>query len=351
VIATVPRRTLAPGYEISRLLKGGWQLAGGHGPVDVDAALDDMDAFVRAGITTFDCADIYTGVEALIGRFLARLRARDGADGARTVQVHTKCVPDLDRLPFLTRDDIAAGIERSRARLGVEAVDLVQLHWWDYDVKGVLAAARWLDELRRNGSLRHIGLTNFDLRHVRGFVEAGIPIRTHQLQYSLLDRRAAGEMSAFCAAHGIGLLAYGTLAGGFISERWLGHAAPIGPLGNRSLIKYRLIIDESGGWDYFQALLRALDDVAAKHRVSIGAVAIRWVLDRPGVAGVIVGARHARHLDETLAACSLTLDGDDCQRIDATLASANGPSGDVYALERVKGGQHAAIMRYNLQRE
>jgi hypothetical protein len=75
------------------------------------------------------------------------------------------------------------------------------------------------------------------------------------------------------------------------------------------------------------------------------------VLDRLGVAGVIVGARHARHLDDTLAACRLALDDDDRRIIDGILASASGPSGDVYALERVKGGRHAAVMRYNLQRE
>ena len=76
-MTVVPRVELAPGYTISRLIKGGWQLAGGHGPVDPAAALADMDRFVDAGITTFDCADIYTGVEALIGRWLTR-RASGG---------------------------------------------------------------------------------------------------------------------------------------------------------------------------------------------------------------------------------------------------------------------------------
>jgi aryl-alcohol dehydrogenase-like predicted oxidoreductase len=90
--------------------------------------------------------------------------------------------------------------------------------------------------------------------------------------------------------------------------------------------------------------------VADKHGVSIGAVAIRWVLDRPGVAAVIVGARHARHLESTLQATSLTLDAEDVARIAAVQASAIGPSGEVYGLERTAGGRHAAIMRYNLQR-
>jgi len=96
VSAVVPQIALAPGYTISRLIKGGWQLAGGHGPIDAAAAYDDMDRFVDAGITTFDCADIYTGVEALIGEWMKR-RSRRG--GARPAQIHTKYVPDLDRLP------------------------------------------------------------------------------------------------------------------------------------------------------------------------------------------------------------------------------------------------------------
>jgi aryl-alcohol dehydrogenase-like predicted oxidoreductase len=350
MLPQVPRVTLAPGYQISRLLKGGWQLAGGHGTVDPEVAIADMDAFVRAGITTFDCADIYTGVEALIGQFLARVRDRDGAAAAARVQVHTKCVPDRRHLPTLTRHDIETTLDRSRERLGVEALDLVQLHWWDYDTAGVLDAVRWLDDLRRAGTVRHVGLTNFDTAHVRAFVAEGITLASHQVQYSLLDRRAAGEMAPFCIGHGIGLLAYGALAGGFLSDRWLGQPAPREPLENRSLIKYRLIIDECGGWDYLQALLRAVRTVADAHGTGIGSIAIRWVLDQPGVAGVIVGARHRRHLDETRAALGVRLDDEDRARIAEVQRSAVGPPGDVYGLERVGGGPHAVIMRDNLQR-
>lgn len=347
---SVPRASLAPGYTISRLLKGGWQLAGGHGPVEMDAAVADMRAFVEAGITTFDCADIYTGVEALIGEFLRRLRADAGGAAARRVQVHTKCVPDLDQLPTLSRNDIEAIVDRSLARLGVDALDLVQLHWWDYNVPGWVEAAGWLEDLRKAGKLRHLGLTNFNVDRVREIAGAGLPVVSHQVQYSVLDRRPARGMTTACGAHGIGLLAYGALAGGFLSERWLGQPAPPEPLENRSLVKYRLIIEEYGGWAAYQGLLHALDAVARKHRTTIGAVAIRWVLDQPGVTGVIVGARHARHLPETVAAASLALDEKDRTRIARAQESATGPAGDVYDLERIPGGRHAAIMRYNLHK-
>jgi aryl-alcohol dehydrogenase-like predicted oxidoreductase len=348
MIVELPRARLAPGYTVSCLLKGGWQLAGGHGPVDAAAAMADMDRFVDAGITTFDCADIYTGVEALIGEWLKRRRSR--GDGV-PVQVHTKYVPDLDRLPTHSKADVVAGVDRSLARLGLDRLDLVQLHWWDYDIPGYVDAAAWLDDLRRAGKIRHIGLTNFDRTRLREIVAAGVPVVSHQLQYSVLDRRPAHGVAAECARHDIGLLCYGALAGGFLSDRYLGLADPAPPLENRSLVKYRLIIDEFGGWDRFQEMLTALGEVAARHAVGIGAVALRWVLDQPGVSGVIVGARHARHLDQAARACVLVLDAEDRAAIAHVQSASSGPRGDVYDLERVKGGPHASIMRYSLARE
>ncbi len=345
-MSTIPRLELAPGYTISRVLKGGWQLAGGHGPVDDRAALDDMDRFVEAGVTTFDCADIYTGVETLIGRWLKRRKGLSGPE----VQVHTKYVPDLDRLPTHSRADVVRGVDRSLARLGVVRLDLVQLHWWDYSVPGYVEAAVWLDELREAGKIRHVGLTNFDRLRLSEIVAGGAAITSEQVQYSVIDRRPAAGLAAQCAQDGIGLLCYGAVAGGFLSDRYLGGSDPLPPLENRSLVKYRLIIDEFGGWDRFQQMLGALGKIASRHQTTIGAVAIRWVLDQPGVSGVIVGARHARHLDQIRKACVLALDDEDRLMIERVQSASGGPDGDVYALERVKGGRHASIMRYGLSR-
>ena len=100
---------LRPGYEISRVIRGNWQLAGGHGAIDEAAALDALEGAFDAGLTTFDCADIYTGVEALIGAFRNRLAARRGAEAARALKVHTKLVPDLDRLPTLAESSMPSG--------------------------------------------------------------------------------------------------------------------------------------------------------------------------------------------------------------------------------------------------
>ena len=338
---SIPRIAIAPGYAVSRLLKGGWQLAGGHGPVDRAQALDDMARFVDAGITAFDCADIYTGVEELIGAFLR------GRRGGAAIQVHTKFVPDLDTLETLTRRDVASAIDRSLKRLGVERLDLVQFHWWDYAVPRYVEVAWWLDECRRAGRVAHLGVTNFDTARLRELLDAGVPIVSNQVQYSVLDRRPVASMTALCEEAGIHLLCYGGIAGGFLSDRYLDQLAP-DAFDNRSLVKYRLIIEEFGGWDLFQRLLRALQTVAARHSVATSTVALRWVLDQPRVAGVIVGARHSGYLADLARVATLQLTAEDLALIAGAQCEAAGPTGDVYGLERQPGGTHASVMRYNL---
>lgn len=336
----VPRAKIADGYTISRVIKGGWQLAGGHGEVSREAAIDDMAAYVAAGIDTFDCADIYSGVEDLIGTFLRRTDA--------DVKVHTKFVPDLDLLPVLDRAHVARIIDRSRARLGRERLDLVQFHWWDYAIPGWIEAARLLADLQRGGKIRLIGGTNFDTAHTRALLDAGVPLATMQVQYSLLDDRPARGLASLCAERGMKLLCYGTVAGGFLSERWLGKPEPREPLANRSLTKYKLIIEDAGGWEWFQALLRALEGIARRHGTSIAAVAGRTVLDFPEVAAVIVGVHRGAHLAEHGALCGIPLDASDRAAIDAVLRQRVPLAGDVYALERDRTGRHGRIMKYNL---
>lgn len=344
----VPRVTLAPGYDVPRVITGGWQLAGGHGAVEAAAAHDMLRAYIDAGLTAFDCADIYTGVETLIGEALAHVRRERGLAAAQAVQVHTKYVPDLDQLSRLTSRDVRRSIERSLRRLQVDALDLVQLHWWDLDVPGWMDAALWLSDLQRDGLIRHIGVTNMDTPRLAALLDSGVSVVSNQVQYSLLDQRPAGAMAALCAARGVHLLCYGALAGGYLTETYAGTSEPDGPPANRSLVKYRLIIEECGGWPALQDRLAALSKVAVRLDAPPAAVAAAWVLHQPGVAAVIVGARHARHIPSTRRLAALPLDREALASLAAVLNRGRGPSGDVYALERVKGGAHAAIMRYNL---
>ena len=345
---TVSTIDLRPDYRISRIIKGGWQLAGDHGPVDRTAAVRDMAAFVEAGITAFDCADIYTGVEEMIGVFLDHLRQSRGREAADRVQVHTKYVPDATALSIIDQRQIEAGIDRSLMRLGVERLDLVQFHWWDYSVPGAIDTLGHLQRLREKGKIRQLGLTNFDLDHVKQFVEAGIDILSVQVQFSLIDQRPAGSFADFCKEHGIAIFAYGTLAGGFFSDRWIGVSDPGYAFENRSLIKYRLIIDAFGGWRLFQELLSVLNRIGERHGVSIANVAIRAMLDQECLTAAILGARYAHHLKNNLRAFAFTLSKTDKDELSAVLAKRLGPSGPVFGLERDPTTPHGQIFKKNL---
>jgi aryl-alcohol dehydrogenase-like predicted oxidoreductase len=302
-----------------------------------------MAAFVEAGITTFDCADIYTGVEELIGRFRVRYPSL-----APRVQIHTKFIPDLETLAQVDRAYVERAIDRSLGRLGVERLDLVQFHWWDYEVPGYVEAAAELERLRVKGKIAHIGVTNFDVPRLTEILDAGVPVISMQAQYSLLDERPRNGMIDLCRARNIALLCYGTVAGGFLSERWVARREPGAELTNRSLIKYRLIIEDFGGWTLFQQLLSALERIAARHRCDIATVASRAMLDRDDVAAIIVGATNASHLGSHRTLAALKLDAADRAAIDKVLGQRKGPYGDVYALERDRSGRHGRIMKYDL---
>ena len=342
---------LGPGYTISRVIRGGWQLAGGHGAIDRATAVDDLTAAFDAGIFTYDCADIYTGVEALYGAFRAHLVQTRGSTAAARLRVHTKLVPDLEGLATISRREIEAIVNTSLQRLRVDCLDLVQFHWWDYAQPRWLDALHWLDGQRAKGKIRHIGATNFDTPHVAAIIDAGIPLVSLQVQYSALDRRPQNGLAALCAKHAIALLCYGSVAGGFLSDHWLGAREPVGAAENRSLVKYKLIVDDFGGWALFQELLAALRSVADRHRSDIATIASAYVLAQPGVAAVIIGARNRAHTGANAHAAKLALTTQDRAAIASVVAKARGPLGDVYALERDRDGRHGSIMKYNLNTE
>ena len=344
------RLALAPGYELSRVIRGGWQLSDSHSQAVSSDPISDMIAFADAGITTFDCADIYTGVEELIGRFRAEYGKIRGSEALARIRVHTKFVPDKARLHDISKAYVASVIETSIRRLKLEQLDLVQFHWWDYAAENWLPTAQWLEELRREGKINRIGGTNFDTAHLAAIRQAGVPMSSMQVQYSLLDRRPEKSFLSYASQEGVAVFCYGTVAGGFFGERWLGAAEPKAPLENRSLVKYKLIIDDFGGWELFQELLHALSAVAQRHRTDIATIASAAVLARPGVAAVIVGARNVSHLASNLKISDLSLTAHDLSVIEKVLAQSRPLSGDVYALERDVSG-HGAIMKYNLNSE
>jgi aryl-alcohol dehydrogenase-like predicted oxidoreductase len=342
-MSEVNRLELAPGYSISRVINGCWQLSPDHGggPGSEKDVLRTFAELVDHGFTTFDCADIYSGTEEILGKFRRTLADPD------CVEIHTKFVPDKRSLHELTNEKIDAALDRSLKRLGVEQIDLVQYHWWDYEVTGLDRLTERLLHAQKAGKINLLGVTNFNTRRLRKLRDSGAAIVTMQTQYSLLDRRPEYQVIECCVEKNIGLLAYGVLAGGFLTDTYLGRESPATM--NRSLQKYRLIIDEIGGWAELRRLLKCLRGIADKHRTTVDAIAARWALDQPAVAAIILGIGSRSRAKRNIALAQLQLDNEDRQKIATHLRTQAIPAGDTYDLERDANGPHAAIIKMNLQ--
>jgi aryl-alcohol dehydrogenase-like predicted oxidoreductase/enamine deaminase RidA (YjgF/YER057c/UK114 family) len=285
-----------------------------------------MQPYVNAGITSFDMADHYGSAEVVSGTYRSRPESGD-------VQLLTKWVPEPGPV---TSENVRFAVERALRRLRTDVLDLLQFHAWSYADPGWLDCLFHLQELRDEGLIHHLGLTNVDTAHLRMALESGVEVVSNQISYSLLDSRARGDMTELCARHGVGILAFGALAGGFLTERWLGVEEPDArALQTWSQMKYKRFIDAAGGWARFQGLLSVLRSVADRHGVSIATVAVRSILDRPAVAGVIVGARLGErdHIDDTLRVFDVNLDEGSRREIDdalALLGAIPGGCGDEY---------------------
>jgi aryl-alcohol dehydrogenase-like predicted oxidoreductase/enamine deaminase RidA (YjgF/YER057c/UK114 family) len=313
--AALPRVALAPGLDVPRILTGLWQVADMEraGPLDTGGAAEALVGYADAGFDGFDMADHYGSAELIAGEARRRLLARDGATAMRCF---TKWCPE----PTQCRPaDVRDGIQQRLDRLGVERIDLLQLHWWTFAHPGWIDVLDTLMVLKAEGRIGALGVTNFDADHLHLALAEGYEIATNQVSFSVVDRRAAGELSAVCRAGGVKLLAYGTLCGGFLSERWLGAPEPAA-IPDWSKMKYRRFIEAAGGWAPFQRLLAALDRVARRHGADIPAVATAWVLGHDTVGCAIVGARlgEREHRAGSVAAATLSLDAAD----HATLAEA-----------------------------
>jgi aryl-alcohol dehydrogenase-like predicted oxidoreductase/enamine deaminase RidA (YjgF/YER057c/UK114 family) len=272
-------------------------------------------------------ADHYGSSEVIAGRF--RSEHPD-----RPVQLLTKWVPE----PGVgSRQDVRAAVERALERTRSDAIDLLQFHAWRYSDPAWLDCIFELDELRREGLIRHLGVTNFDTAHLAMLLHSGIPIVSNQVCFSLLDRRARRSMLDLCLAHDVKLLAFGTVAGGLLTERWLGASDPgdIEGLETWSQMKYARFVEAAGGWAPYQQLLRAVKSVADRHGVSMANVACRAVLEEPGVGGVIIGARlgASEHIRDNLRLFSFELDDTDRTELDEALSALDpipGDCGDEY---------------------
>ncbi|MGY5144339.1 MAG: aldo/keto reductase [Candidatus Nitrosopumilus sp. bin_32a] len=309
-------KTSLGNLQIRRILNGMWQVAGGHGQIDSESAVSDMEKYQESGFTTWDLADIYGPAESLIGEFREKI-------GNSNFQALTKFVPNPGPM---SNSIVTHYIEQSLQKMKTDCIDLLQFHWWDYNDMSYLDALNNLSKLQNENKIRNIGLTNFDTERVKIIKEHGHDIVSNQVQYSILDQRPDKLMAPFFAKHGIKILSYGTLLGGFFSEKYLGVDEPHrGNLTTSSLQKYKNMIDAWGGWQLFQELLSILNKIAQKHNCSIANIATRFVLDKPQVAGVIIGARLgiAEHREDNTQVFDVKLDEQDISSISSVTAKSN----------------------------
>ena len=320
----IERYELAPGLEVSRVITGLWQIADlerDGANVDPAAAASAMQPYVDAGFTTFDMADHYGSAEIIVGHYA----------GDTPIQALTKWVPTPGPLE---RETVRTAVQTALDRLRTDRLDLLQFHSWNYWDPSYLDGLEALAELCDEGLIAHLGMTNTDAAHMRMLLHSGVPVVSDQVCFSLLDRRPRQALAGLCGEHPLSILAYGTLAGGFLTDRWLDQPEP-GELETWSQMKYKRFIDAAGGWDGLQRVLRAAREVADRHDVTIANVACRYVLDQPGVAAIIIGARlgHSAHVDDTARLFQFGLDEADHAQLDAaadSLAPIPGDSGDEY---------------------
>ena len=327
---TVEKFRLSSGLEISRAITGLWQIADmekGGVTLDPQETASYMAGYAHAGLTTFDMADHYGSAEIIAGTF-----KKNFPDGSKATLL-TKWVPKPGPV---TKEMVRAAVAERLQRLQVEQVSLLQFHAWNFSHPAWLDALFFLQELKEEGLIHSLGVTNFDTAHLRIAKSSGIDIVTNQVSYSLIDQRAGGEMATYCTENGIALLAYGTVLGGFLSKKWLEKPEPKeGDLANWSLMKYKRFIDTAGGWVKFQEMLKVLDSIAEELGISIALLASRYQLDQKAVGAVIIGARLGEnsHYTETAKLFEINLDSTHRERIGSVLDQLKpipGDCGDEY---------------------
>lgn len=330
---------LRPGYRISTIIKGHRLLPGG--PLRHQASMEtlaDIITFLDAGMMTIDCSDADPDLERLIGSILQDLHRSHGPAVSRSVRIHTKLTPDLSAPKTFSQEQIERTIDQSITRLGVETLDMVQLAWPNQNMSASLDGLGYLALMQAKGKVRCIGIANFDTERLETILQSGFDLAAAQVSFSLIDQRPIGEFANLCRQHNIALLAYGTLAGGFISSDWLGIRDPGYDFGNLHITRNRLIIEEFGGWDLFQELLLTLNTIAKRHRVTISSVALRAMHDHPDVTAVILQSTTANKVAGLLKAFQFSPTEQDRDALARVLSRRRGPSGPIFQLERDKLG-------------
>jgi aryl-alcohol dehydrogenase-like predicted oxidoreductase len=284
---------------------------------------DQLDRFVAAGGTLIDTADVYAGTvsESIVGRWLADRPGdvRDGVVLATKGRFPTGAGPnDVG----LSRRHLSRALDASLHRLQVDTIDLYQVHSWD-PLTPIEETLRFLDDAVTAGKIHYAGLSNFTGWQLQrtvdlaGFHGWPVPV-TLQPQYNLLVREIEWEIVPACAANGLGMLPWSPLGGGWLTGKYRADERPSGAtrLGEdpeRGMEAYAARSQQQRTWD----VLEVVDAIASERGVSMAQVALAWVVDRPQVTSVILGARTSEQLVDNLGAADLHLSAEETARLDA----------------------------------
>jgi aryl-alcohol dehydrogenase-like predicted oxidoreductase len=288
---------------------------------DQATSFSQLDRFTEAGGILVDSADVYADgrAEEIIGRWLA---ARPGR--RELVVLATKGRFPTDETPNghgLSRRHLSLALEASLRRLNVETIDLYQLHAWD-PLTRLEETLRFLDDAVRAGKINYVGLSNFtgwqlqkavDIAEFRGL---SVPV-SMQPQYNLLARAAEWEIVPACQAAGLGMLAWSPLASGWLTGKYRrGEPAPAGTRVVENADEGMRIWNQHGQSEQTWQVIDVVRKVAEGRGVSLAQVAIAWLMARPAVSSVILGARSMSQLTDNMAAADLKLTPEETQLLD-----------------------------------
>jgi aryl-alcohol dehydrogenase-like predicted oxidoreductase len=303
------------GLEITRIGFGAWAIGGGGwefgwGPQEDEESIASIHRALEQGINWIDTAAAYGfgHSERIVGRALEGLAERP--------YVFTKGSllegPGRRVVHNLRRDSLMREAEASLQRLGVDAIDLYQIHWPDPapDIEEGWSA---LAELKDRGLVRHIGVSNFGVEQLRR-IEQIAPVETLQPPYSLVAREIEDEVLPFAERTGIGVIVYSPMGSGLLTGTMTRER--IESLPDDDWRKHDARFQEPQLSRHL-ALVERLKVVAERYDTSPGAVAAAWTLSNPGVDGAIVGFRRPDQVDPLLAAAGLELTGEDLAEIEA----------------------------------
>ncbi|MGK7928475.1 MAG: aldo/keto reductase [Spirulina sp.] len=301
---------------------GCWQLDDRSWKATPESDLERaIDTYLAWGVKTFDTADIYGRSERILGKCLK---------GRPDCQIFTKAV-FFDMIP--SPQQIQNKIESSLRNLQRDRLDCVQIHWHDPRLDFTSTLEEFTKYLER-GKIGRLGVTNFNTPMLKKAVKIA-PIQSNQVQYSPIDRRVEHSLQAFCLERSIEIFAYGSLAGGFLSDKFLNaRAIPVEAEHARSFY-YSNMIHKHGGWSAVQEMLQTLDKIAQKYQIGISQVALNWLKNQPGVRAIITGlSENRQQIQSNMEALNTSIAPEDLQFLSKRSEELFEQFGDIYSYER-----------------